>query len=180
MKLAYAVAMAAILGMSVPGRAEVIRFETLSAEKPALQGRAFGNGGQVDKIVGRAIIAVDPSGPHNAIIADIALAPRNADGRVEAAADVVILRPARPNGLMLLDIPNRGRKLIGLLVEESPIEAYGRLDQASDAGRGFLLARGYTVVWVGWQGDVAPGSGHAHRLAHRAQRHGAVSGRMGF
>jgi hypothetical protein len=75
----------------------------------------------------------------------------------EAVADVVVLRPARPNGLMLLDIPNRGRKLIGPLVEESPTDAASRLEQPGDAGRGFLLSRGYTVVWVGWQAALAPG-----------------------
>lgn len=140
-------------------RGEVTRFEVLSAEKPALQARTFGERGQAEKITGRATIAVDPLDPLNAVIADVALAPRNADGRVEATADVVVLRPARPNGVMLLEIPNRGRKLIGPLVEETPVDAASRLDQASDAGRGFLLSRGYTVVWVGWQGDIAAGTG---------------------
>ncbi len=31
--------------------------------------------------------------------------------------------------------------------------------KATDAGNGFLLERGYTVVWSGWQGDLAPGGG---------------------
>ncbi len=132
--------------------------------KPALQGRSFGERGQAEKITGRATIALDPTDPHNAIIADLALAPRNAEGRVEATADVVLLRPERPNGLLLVEIPNRGRKLIGPLVEGSSTAASGRLDQAGDAGRGFLLSRGYTLAWIGWQGDIAPGAGMGIRL----------------
>src|SRR5215207_11550459 len=94
----------AALMIAVPAQAEVTRFETVSVDRPALQGRSFGDRGTAEKITARATIAVDPADPHNAIIADISLAPRNAQGRVEARADVVILKPARPNGLMLLDI----------------------------------------------------------------------------
>jgi hypothetical protein len=140
-------------------QAEVTRFEVVNAAKPAFEGRAFGERGTAEKITARATIAVDPGDPHNAIVADINLAPRNADGRVEATADVVVLRPARPNGILLLEIPNRGRKLIGPLFEEASGDGSNRLEQAGDAGRGFLLSRGYTLVWVGWQGDIAPGAG---------------------
>ena len=142
-----------------PAQADVVRFEQLSADRPAFQGRAFGDHGTVEKITARATVAIDPSDPRNAIIADLAAAPRNAQGRVEATADVVILKPARPNGVMLLDIPNRGRKLLGALIEESAVDASSRLEQASDAGRGFLLSQGYTVVWVGWQADLPAGGG---------------------
>ena len=27
------------------------------------------------------------------------------------------------------------------------------------AGNGFLMRRGYTVAWLGWQGDLLPGNG---------------------
>ncbi|BAQ43779.1 MULTISPECIES: alpha/beta hydrolase domain-containing protein [Methylobacterium] len=144
-----------------PAAAEVTRFETVATEAPAFQGRAFGERGQARKITGRATIALDPADPRNAVIADIALAPRNPDGKVEATADVVLLRPERPNGLLLVEIPNRGRKLIGPLVEGTSTEASGRLERPDDAGRGFLLSRGYTLAWIGWQGDIAPGNGKA-------------------
>ncbi|MEH3147585.1 MAG: alpha/beta hydrolase domain-containing protein [Methylobacterium frigidaeris] len=157
----------ALLGgalLAGPAAAEVTRFETVAAERPALQGRSFGARGTAEKITGRATIALDPADPHNAVIADIALSPRNAEGRVEAVADVVVLRPERPNGLLLVEIPNRGRKLIGPLVEGTATEASNRLDQAGDAGRGFLLSQGYTLAWIGWQGDLAPGAAMGIRL----------------
>ncbi|UHC17960.1 hypothetical protein LRS73_08995 [Methylobacterium currus] len=147
-----------------PAGAEVTRFETAAAETPALQGRSFGERGTAQKITGRATLALDPADPRNAVIADLALAPRNAEGRVEAVADVVLLRPERPNGLLLVEIPNRGRKLIGPLFEGVSTEASGRLEQADDGGRGFLLSRGYTLAWIGWQGDIAPGTGMGIRL----------------
>src|SRR5919112_824995 len=91
---AVGVAVAGLLGLAVPAAAEVTRFE--------------------------------PADPRNAAIADIAAAPRNAQGRVEAVADVTILRPADPargNGTLLLEVPNRGRKLALPLFNESPTAA---------------------------------------------------------
>lgn len=145
-----------------PSGAEVIRFEVVSSQSPALEGRSFAPHGQVEKIIGKATIAVDPDDPRNAVIADIDLAPRNADGLVEAVADVEILRPLDGgNGTILMESPNRGRKLMSVLFDETAGSSEaGRLELASDAGNGFLLSQGYTLVWVGWQGDIpaAPGT----------------------
>jgi len=33
------------------------------------------------------------------------------------------------------------------------------LGKASDAGTGFLMSRGYSIVWSGWQGDIGAGGG---------------------
>ncbi|MGI4954310.1 MAG: alpha/beta hydrolase domain-containing protein [Janthinobacterium lividum] len=157
----------AISLLTTPALAEVSRFEVLGTVQPALGGRVFGPpsgggmptgfGGTATRIDARVTIALDPADPHNAGIVDIAAAPRNAAGRVEATTDVVILRPERPNGTMVLDVPNRGRKLINTLLEDATPEQTARLEQAGDAGRGFLLSQGFTVVWVGWQGDLQQG-----------------------
>jgi hypothetical protein len=138
-----------------------VRFDVLSTVNPALEGRTFGAHGAVEKITGRATIAVDPADPRNAVIADIGLAPRTADGRVEAVADVAILRPLDGgNGTILVEAPNRGRKLMSVLFDETDgAAAAGRLEQATDAGNGFLLSEGYTLVWVGWQGDLPAAAG---------------------
>ncbi|WP_298967043.1 hypothetical protein [uncultured Methylobacterium sp.] len=115
-----------------PAAAEVTRFEIVASERPALQGRTFGERGTAEKITGRATVALDPADPHNAVIADIGLSPRNAEGQVEAVADVVLLRPQHPNGLLPVEIPNRGRKLIGPLVQGTATEAStGRSGSAS-------------------------------------------------
>ena len=139
--------------------AEVTRFKVLERTASALQGRGFGAAGQVEKISASATIALDPANPRNAVIADLDRAPRNADGKVEAISDVVILRPAYPNGILLFEIPNRGRRLISAWFDNSSIQGSVRLDQADDAGRGFLLSQGYTLVWAGWQADAPAGAG---------------------
>ena len=75
--------------------AEVIRFEVLQSS-PAFEGRSIGSVGPYVKVTARATIAVDPTDPRNAVTADVDKAPRNAQGRAEATADVVLLRPADP------------------------------------------------------------------------------------
>src|SRR5262245_41816940 len=77
-------------------RAEVVQFKVVKVESPAFGGREFPGVGQYEKLIARASMAVDPADPHNAVIVDVGLAPRNADGRVEFATDVVILRPVDP------------------------------------------------------------------------------------
>ncbi len=144
-----------------PALSQVTRFE-VTEDILAFGGRSFGEAGQYRRITGRATIALDPADPRNAVIADIAEAPRNADGRVEAVADVVILRPADParaNGTLLLDVPNRGRKLAPVLFDDSRAPGSNNAATAEDAGLGFLHGRGMTMLWVGWQADIpsAPG-----------------------
>ena len=137
-------------------RGEVIGFDILE-RTPAFSGRSFGDVGPYERITARATIALDPADDRNAIIADLALAPRNPQGRVEAVADVVILRPADPthgNGTLLLDVPNRGRKLAPQLFDDSPQPGANRSEAPEDAGIGFLHRQGYTMVWVGWQADI--------------------------
>ena len=149
-------ALCALLLPTLSAQAEVIRFEVLQSG-PAFEGRSFGNVGAYVKITGRATIAVDPADPKNAIIADIDKAPRDDKGLVEATADVVLLRPADPlrgNGTLLVDIPNRGRKLASELFDDALQGGSNDADKAADAGIGFLQAQGYTLVWIGWQADI--------------------------
>ena len=102
-------------------QAEVVKFEVLHTV-PAYEGRSYGSVGAYVKITAKATIAVDPADPRNAVIADIGLAPRNRDGKVEAIADVVLIRPAdlqRGNATLMVDVPNRGRKLAPQLFDDA-------------------------------------------------------------
>jgi Alpha/beta hydrolase domain len=146
------------IALITSAHAEVTRFNVLERTASALQGRRFGAAGQVEKITASAIIALDPANPRNAVISDIDRAPRNADGKVEATSEIIILRPAHPNGILLFEIPNRGRRLISAWFDNSSIQGSVRLDQADDAGRGFLLSQGYTLAWAGWQADAPAGA----------------------
>ena len=156
MRRILAGAIAAVCLSPVALRAEVVRFDIVERQ-PAFAGRSFGDVGPYERITARATIALDPSDDRNAVITDLAQAPRNPDGKVEATADVVILRPADPargNGTLLLDVPNRGRKLAPQLFDDSSQPGANNAQSADDAGIGFLHRQGYTMVWVGWQGDI--------------------------
>ena len=152
---------AGIIGPVGPSAAKVVKFEILKVESPAFEGRSFGRVGTYDRIVARATIAVSPDNPHNAVIVDLDRAPRNARGLVEAVTDVEILRPtiaANGNRRLIYEALNRGGKLGLALFNDNPA-VVNDLAKAADAGNGFLMNRGYTVVWSGWQGDVVPGAG---------------------
>src|SRR5689334_17475893 len=74
------------------GRSHPLRYRGARA----FAGRSFGDVGPYERITARATIALNPSDDRNAVITDLAQAPRGADGKVEAITDVVILRPADP------------------------------------------------------------------------------------
>ena len=148
------------LMFSTDAEAEVVRFEVLEVESPTFEGREFGSVGPYEKIVARAFLEVDPTDPHNAGIIDLKLAPRNAAERVEFVADVVILKPidlAQGNGRIFYEVVNRGRKRSLGLINDAPWS--NDPTTAADAGNGYLMREGYTVVWSGWQGDVPPAEG---------------------
>ena len=112
-------------------------------------GRPFGEIGAYEQLDGEATFAVDPAQPLNAVITDLALAPRGLDGCVSMTADVRILRPlGRGNGGLFLDVVNRGQSNFDRHTERG---AFGSDARVID---GFLLQRGYTIVLCGWQHDI--------------------------
>jgi hypothetical protein len=150
-----------MVGLTQPLAARVVKFEILRIESPAFEGRSFGTVGTYDRIIARATIAVAPADSHNSILVDIDRAPRNAQGLVESASDVEILRPtvaANGNRRLFYEVVNRGSKLEFALFNDIAVNN-NDLVKAGDAGNGFLMNRGYTVVWSGWQGDLATGGG---------------------
>ena len=79
-------------------------------------------------------------------------ATRNARGKVEYAARIVLIIPAQPsqgNGTLIVDIPNRGRAYAQALYNSPRDEAFqsGTFEQ----GTGFLQDRGFSVAGVYWE-----------------------------
>lgn len=135
---------------------EVIKFDVLE-RSIAFEGRVFPNVGTYTLIKAKAIVALDPKDNRNSVIADINFAPQNAKGLVEAAADVVLLQPTNTqlgNQTLLVDVPNRGRKLAPQLFDDSPQPGANNASKAQDAGIAYLHRQGYTMAWIGWQGDI--------------------------
>jgi hypothetical protein len=147
----------ALLLFILPVKAGVTRIEIIS-RADLLNGKEFGLAGAYEKIVAKVYFAVDPNNPHNKIIVDLDKAPRNEQGLVEFSADLYILRPKdlnRGNGAALFEIPNRGGKAMVRFFNH----ARGSADPTTEAemGDGFLMRRGFTLVWLGWQFDAAEG-----------------------
>ncbi len=129
-------------------------------ESPTFGGRSFGDVGQYERLTGYAIGAVDPADPRNAGIVNIDKAPRNPDGLVEYKVDICILCPVDPekaNGWLFYEVLNRGSKRAVCRVNSAPAVNTSR--DAGDAGNGFLMEQGYTLLWSGWQDDVKDGDG---------------------
>ncbi|NHZ34998.1 alpha/beta hydrolase domain-containing protein [Massilia rubra] len=126
--------------------AQVERFEIVS-RAPAFDGKVFDDAGAYEKIVAIAHLRIDPHHPANRAIVDLDKAPTTG-GWVKYDTDVILLRPrdaAKASRVMVLDIPNRGGKLALEMVNEGG---------ARDAGNGFLMRRGHTLAWIGWQGNI--------------------------
>jgi hypothetical protein len=136
--------------------AGVVRVEA-TEQSDVLGGRAFGSAGPYVLIAGKVHFAVDPKLAANRLISDIDYAPRNAQGLVEFSADLYMLQPknsARGNGTALFEVANRGRK--GLLATFDLGAGSNDPRAPKEFGDGFLLERGFTLVWLGWQYDVPP------------------------
>src|SRR3954467_4354821 len=143
--------------------ARVVRIE-VTETKPAFGGRNFGEVGAYERVIGKAYGEVDPQLPSNAMIQDIALAPKNAKGLVEYSTDIEVLRPvdrSKSNGVLFFNIINRGNKgglaLINTDIPGGPANT-GNINALTEAGDGFMQQQGYTLVWFGWQPDVVAGN----------------------
>ena len=110
---AAALGAAAVLSASAAD-ARVVKITIDNKESPAFDGADFGTTGQYETLTGRAFGELDPDDPHNAIIQDIRLAPRNARGMVEYTASFQIAKPvdmSKASHLMWHDVPNRGGRV---------------------------------------------------------------------
>jgi len=129
---------------------------TISAVEPFADDKSFGEAGPYVRIRGVAQGVLDPQAPENAGICDLDKAARNAAGQVEYATDFFVLRPAEPrrgSGILVYDVTNRGAKRILSLIDDVPANdpvAVNDPKTARDAGLGFLLGRGHSIVWSGW------------------------------
>ena len=113
-RTATAVLLGVFLISPQPARAEVKRIVVDKKVSPAFEGAPFGAAGQYETLAGRAYGELDPNDPHNAIITDIRLAPRNANGKVEYVATFFLVKPidmSKSSRLMWHDVPNRGGRL---------------------------------------------------------------------
>jgi hypothetical protein len=132
-----------ILAATATAQARVTRIVIENKASPAFAGASFGAAGQYEALTGKAFGELDPNDPHNTVIQDIKLAPRNDRGMVEYTATFQIVKPidmSKASRLMWHDVPNRAGRITIVPIER---------------------ANGDIGLSSGWQGDssgaTAPG-----------------------
>lgn len=153
-------------------QAELVSLQVLRRE-PFAEGKSFGEVGPYERIIAHAKYEIDPAHSRNQGMVDLDLAPRNAAGKVEFEADVDFLAPvdlSKANGAIFYDVNNRGGKLALRFFNHAKMK--NDPTTAEDAGDGFLMRRGYVVVWSGWLGELLPGDGRLRMKAPTALKDG--------
>jgi hypothetical protein len=156
-----ALSVAGVLVVVPAADARVTKIQITSKQSPTFGGYAFEGVGPYEKIVGKAFGELDPNDPKNAVIVDIALAPKNAGGKVEYAFDFYILKPidsSKGNHKVMYEPPNRGRKTHAALNRGAGGDDPGSVTDPNVLANTFLLPRGYTMVWSGWDHSAGTSS----------------------
>jgi hypothetical protein len=156
------VASLAALFTASPADARITRIEidTARSQSPTFGGFSWPGVGQYEKVVGKAFGEVNPHDRQNRVIVDIEFAPRNARGNVEYAFNFYILKPidlSKGAHRMMYEPPNRGGKTWAALGRVT-VDPGANGDDPGSAitnptvlANSFLMPRGYTMVWSGWE-----------------------------
>src|SRR5437879_2921371 len=156
-------ALLAVCGSPGTADARIVRIQVTATESPTFGGYSWPGVGQYEKVVGKAFGEVDPFDTKNAVIVDIQLAPRNAGGKVEYSFDFYILKPidlSRGAHKVMYEPPNRGGKTWGNFARMPGGNDPGSVTAPTVLANAFLMPRGYTMVWSGW--DKAAGTSTAN------------------
>lgn len=162
-RMASAVALVSLAGAYAPAQGAVERIE-IRERVPFAAGTSYGETGGYEKIRGVAHFALDPRDRANASIIDLGRAPRDEYGRVHFSSEFVLLRPVHGKPTTLIyDVNNRGGiAMLGQINGRSP--ANNDPSTAADAGDGFLMRHGFSLLFSAWTWDVAPAAPTARPL----------------
>ena len=161
------VASLAALFTASPADARITRIEidTARSQSPTFGGFSWPGVGQYEKIVGKAFGEVNPHDRQNRVIVDIEFAPRNARGNVEYAFNFYILKPIdlkKGADKMMYEPPNRGGKTWTALGRVSGGgDDPGSITDPAVLANAFLMPRGYTIGFSGWEDLGALGTFNA-------------------
>jgi hypothetical protein len=167
MKANTLLALAASLAFAAPlaeARITKVVIDLALSQKPTFGGYSWPGVGQYEKIVGKAFGELYPADPRNAVIVDIEFAPLNTNGKVDYSFDFYILKPidlSRGAHRVMYEPPNRGRKTWQNLGRvSSGGNDPGSITDPTELANAFLMPRGYTMVWSGW--DKSAGTSNAN------------------
>jgi len=143
--------------------AKITKVQITTRESPTFGGYSWPGVGQYEKLVGKAFGEVDPLDAKNAVIVDIQLAPRNDRHMVEYSFDFYILKPidlSKGAHRVMYEPPNRGGKTWASLGRFPGGNDPGSVTDPAVLANAFLMPRGYTMVWSGW--DKSAGTSTAN------------------
>lgn len=153
----FAAGLALLLCAAGVADAKVVKI-SITKTMPAFKGQTFGKTGAYELVRGIASGEIDPADRRNAVITDIQLAPRNANGKVSYATAFSILKPVdlgKANGDMVYDVVNRGNLRFASRVTRFVLAGGAADPDALDPGDGSLYSAGSIVLASGWQGDLS-------------------------
>lgn len=121
-----------LLACASAAHANVVRVEVLQKSLVGAPPEAK-ELGPFERISGRIHGEIDPGDPRNAIITDVTLVPRNANGKVEYVATFTLVKPmdmTKSSGILRYSVVNRG------------------------GGQAVPSPEGHVTLVSGWQGDL--------------------------
>ena len=149
-----------LIAFRSPASSELVRWD-IARREPYAGEKPLGDRGPYEQWSGTVHFALDPGHAANRQIVDLALAPRNAAGKVEFSADFRMLVPAdrnKANGAVFYEVNNRGGATAPRIID-------GGADD-------FLCRQGFVVLWSGWIAEVQPGEGRLRLTAPVATENG--------
>ena len=127
----------------------------IARRHPAFGGKSFGSAGPYEMLVGTAYGELEPKAAMNRGIVNLQNAPVNAKGHVEYSMDITFLKPVdinKGNGRLIYDVINRGHEKALSDLNLSEFSRTGP-EEVQDPATAFIMKRGYTVAWSGWEGE---------------------------
>ncbi|TKB45537.1 alpha/beta hydrolase domain-containing protein [Thalassotalea mangrovi] len=138
-----------LLVTSNAARAELVKQEIESTKDFQFKGQTY------QAVSGIFHFEFDPGHKANQAITDIALAPKGTNGQVSATANFFIIQAKDPKHRKgaLVEVSNRGSKAALRYFNLAERSNYPNASKL--LGDGLIQELGLSLVWVGWQGDVA-------------------------
>jgi hypothetical protein len=125
----------------------------ITSRAPFVGGAVFGSTGSYERLLGIATFEVDPKDLHNSGIFDIGLAPKNAGGNVTFTSQFMIVKPLDPTKgnkkLIYGALNNRGNSALTTATLVTDVNTTST----------YLLNNGFTIIDIGWQGNLLPAVG---------------------
>ena len=136
---------------ATPGITKII----IADRHPAFGGASFGDAGPYEMLTGTVYGELDPTAAMNSGIVNLQYAPLNASGRVEYSTAIAILKPVdinKGNGRLIYDVLNRGHEKA---LSDLNLSRFSRTgpQEVTDPATAFIMKRGYTVAWSGWEAE---------------------------